>query len=79
MFSFLGNGFEVREFDGRDITYYLGLLEPRVQTQTQKKDEDQGQGQEEGKRDVQPNYDDELLNRMAGWTVGEEYEVRGGL
>lgn len=26
MFAFLGNGFEVREFDGRDITNYLGLL-----------------------------------------------------
>jgi len=25
--AFLGNGFEVREFDGRDITYYLGSLE----------------------------------------------------
>jgi hypothetical protein len=25
-FEFLGNGFEVREFDGRDITYYWGLL-----------------------------------------------------
>ena len=27
MFSFLGNGFATREFDGRDITNYLGLLE----------------------------------------------------
>jgi hypothetical protein len=26
-FAFLGNGFEVREFDGRDITDYLGLLD----------------------------------------------------
>lgn len=25
-FSFLGNGFDVREFDGRDITWYYGLL-----------------------------------------------------
>jgi hypothetical protein len=25
-YAFLGNGFEVREFDGRDITNYLGLL-----------------------------------------------------
>jgi hypothetical protein len=25
-FAFLGNGFDAREFDGRDITYYLGLL-----------------------------------------------------
>jgi hypothetical protein len=27
MFQFLGNGFEVREFDGRDITNYLGNLD----------------------------------------------------
>lgn len=27
MFEFLGNGFEVREFDGRDITNYLGNLD----------------------------------------------------
>jgi hypothetical protein len=27
MFAFLGNGFEVREFDGRDITNYLGCLD----------------------------------------------------
>jgi len=26
-FAFLGNGFEVRESDGRDITDYLGLLD----------------------------------------------------
>lgn len=25
-FAFLGNGFTTREEDGRDITYYLGLL-----------------------------------------------------
>ncbi|KAK3676970.1 hypothetical protein LTR78_003175 [Recurvomyces mirabilis] len=25
-FAFLGNGFDTREFDGRDITHYLGLL-----------------------------------------------------
>ena len=25
-FNFLGNGFDVREFDGRDITWYYGLL-----------------------------------------------------
>jgi hypothetical protein len=25
-FAFLGNGFDTREFDGRDITNYLGLL-----------------------------------------------------
>lgn len=27
MFAWLGNGFEVREFDGRDITNYLGCLD----------------------------------------------------
>jgi hypothetical protein len=27
IFSFLGNGFEAREFDGRDITHYLGCLD----------------------------------------------------
>lgn len=27
MFAFLGNGFETREFDGRDITNYLGCLD----------------------------------------------------
>lgn len=27
MFAFMGNGFEVREFDGRDITNYLGGLD----------------------------------------------------
>ncbi|ETI20877.1 hypothetical protein G647_07220 [Cladophialophora carrionii CBS 160.54] len=26
MFEFLGNGFASREFDGRDLSYYLGLL-----------------------------------------------------
>lgn len=25
-FEFIGNGFDVREFDGRDMSYYLGLL-----------------------------------------------------
>jgi hypothetical protein len=30
-FAFLGNGFEVREFDGRDITNYLGCLDGDVQ------------------------------------------------
>jgi len=29
MFAFLGNGFEMREFDGRDITNYLGCLDDR--------------------------------------------------
>lgn len=27
MFDFLGNGFSAREFDGRDLSYYLGLLD----------------------------------------------------
>lgn len=27
MFEFLGNGFQVREFDGRDLSYYLGILD----------------------------------------------------
>ncbi|KAK5077996.1 hypothetical protein LTR64_003600 [Lithohypha guttulata] len=27
MFEFLGNGFDVREFDGRDLSYYLGILD----------------------------------------------------
>lgn len=26
MFEFLGNGFDVREFDGRDLSHYLGIL-----------------------------------------------------
>lgn len=25
-FEFLGNGFDAREFDGRDLSYYLGML-----------------------------------------------------
>ena len=27
MFEFLGNGFATREFDGRDLSNYLGLLD----------------------------------------------------
>ncbi|KAF1816732.1 FAD/NAD(P)-binding domain-containing protein [Eremomyces bilateralis CBS 781.70] len=27
-FAFMGNGFDLREFDGRDITYYLGNIDP---------------------------------------------------
>lgn len=27
MFEFLGNGFATREFDGRDLSYYIGLLD----------------------------------------------------
>lgn len=52
MFSFMGNGFEMREFDGRDITNYLGCLD------------------EDGK-DVQPDYDQELVNTLAGWTLDD--------
>jgi hypothetical protein len=55
----MGNGFEVREFDGRDITDYLGNLD------------------EEG-RDVQPDYDEGLKNILGGFTLGEEYVVKGG-
>lgn len=58
-FAFLGNGFEVREFDGRDVTGYLGSLE-------------------EGGRDVQPEYDEGLLDVLGGFTLGEEYVVKGG-
>jgi hypothetical protein len=49
-FAFLGNGFDTREFDGRDITNYLGLLDGE---------------------DVQPDYDSDLINKMAGWAVGK--------
>ena len=49
-FAFLGNGFEMREFDGRDITDYLGCLD------------DEG-------RDVQPEWDGELIHKLAGWTL----------
>ncbi|KAI4675376.1 uncharacterized protein J4E84_010118 [Alternaria hordeiaustralica] len=59
MWSFLGNGFEVREFDGRDITNYLGNLD------------------EEG-RDVQPDYDEGLKDVLGGFTLGDEYIVKGG-
>ena len=51
-YAFLGNGFDTREFDGRDITNYLGLLS------------------EDGK-DVQPDYDENLINVLAGWAVGK--------
>ncbi|KAK5136660.1 hypothetical protein LTR08_002313 [Meristemomyces frigidus] len=50
-FAFLGNGFDTREGDGRDVTHYLGILG------------DEG-------RDVQPEYGEELVHRMAGWAVG---------
>jgi hypothetical protein len=59
VFAFLGNGFEAREFDGRDITNYLGLLD------------------EDG-RDVQPEYDQKLIEVLGGVTLDERYVVRGG-
>ena len=59
MFAFLGNGFHAREFDGRDITNYLGGLD------------------EEG-RDVQPEYDDKLIETLGGAMLDERYIVRGG-
>ncbi|KAL6711639.1 hypothetical protein ACN47E_004573 [Coniothyrium glycines] len=59
MFEFFGNGFETREFDGRDITNYLGNLD------------------EEG-QDVQPDYDKGLLDVLGGFTLSEDYVVRGG-
>lgn len=55
-FAFLGNGFATREFDGRDITNYLGLLDGN------------GDGQGEGK-DRQPDYDESLIEKLAGWTL----------
>ncbi|GAB7341480.1 hypothetical protein MBLNU457_7713t1 [Dothideomycetes sp. NU457] len=54
-FAFMGNGFDTREFDGRDITNYLGSLDGR---------------------DVQPRYDETLVEKLAGWTIDESYEVR---
>lgn len=50
-FGFLGNGFDCREGDGRDVTDYLG-------------------GLDEGGRDVQPVYGEELGERLAGWRNG---------
>lgn len=47
--SFMGDGFDQREFDGRDITNYLGSLDGT---------------------DRQPNFDKELVNKLAGWAVG---------
>ena len=57
-FAFMGNGFEMREFDGRDITNYLGSLD------------------EEG-RDLQPEYDKDLINKLAGWTLDEASIFQG--
>ena len=51
VFAFLGNGFDTREFDGRDITNYLGLLDEKV--------------------DKQPEYGEELVQKLAGWAVGK--------
>ncbi|OAG03250.1 FAD/NAD(P)-binding domain-containing protein [Paraphaeosphaeria sporulosa] len=59
IFSFLGNGFHVRESDGRDITNYLGCLD------------------EEG-RDVQPEYDEGLIDVLGGVTLDDKYIVKGG-
>lgn len=59
IFAFLGNGFEIREFDGRDITNYLGCLD------------DEG-------RDVQPDYDQDLLDVLGGTTLDDSYLVKGG-
>lgn len=50
-FAFLGNGFDTRESDGRDVTDYLG-------------------GLDEGGRDVQPVYGEELVKKLAGWANG---------
>ncbi|KAF2251834.1 FAD/NAD(P)-binding domain-containing protein [Trematosphaeria pertusa] len=58
-FAFMGNGFEMRELDGRDITNYLGCLD------------------EEG-RDVQPDYDDGLIDILGGFNLDDSCIVRGG-
>jgi hypothetical protein len=58
IFAFMGNGFEVREFDGRDITNYLGILD------------------KEG-RDVQPDYDDKLIDILGGAHIDKKYYVNG--
>jgi hypothetical protein len=39
MFAFLGNGFEMRESDGRDITNYLGCLDKQERDQQPEYDE----------------------------------------
>jgi hypothetical protein len=58
-FAFLGNGFEVRESDGRDITNYLGNLD-------------------DGGKDVQPVWDEGLIDVLGGVGLDESYLVRGG-
>lgn len=55
-FAFLGNGFQTREFDGRDITNYLGLLEGK---------------------DVQPNYDEDLIKVLGGIYIDEKAREEG--
>lgn len=50
-FAFLGNGFHMREYDGRDTTDYVGCLDP------------------DGK-DVQPIWDESLVDKLAGWNIG---------
>jgi hypothetical protein len=57
-YAFLGNGFEIREFDGRDITNYLGCLD------------DEG-------RDVQPDYDEHLIEILGGVYIDRKYMVNG--
>ncbi|KAF2196341.1 FAD/NAD(P)-binding domain-containing protein [Delitschia confertaspora ATCC 74209] len=59
IFAFMGNGFEKREFDGRDITNYLGSLD------------------NDG-RDVQPDYDEQLINILGGMTLQDSSIVSGG-
>ncbi|KAF1957951.1 FAD/NAD(P)-binding domain-containing protein [Byssothecium circinans] len=58
IFEFLGNGFEKREFDGRDITNYLGCLD------------DKG-------RDLQPSYDEHLIDILGGFNLDDSHVVRG--
>lgn len=59
VFAFLGNGFHKREFDGRDITNYLGCLD-------------------DGGKDVQPEYDEGLIDVMGGFNLDDRYMVKGG-
>lgn len=49
-FAFLGNGFSLREEDGRDVTAYLGSLN-------------------ENGQDVQPEYDESLIEILGGCHV----------
>jgi len=45
-----GNGFHMREYDGRDTTNYVGNLD------------------HDG-RDVQPIWNDDLIDKLAGWKL----------